>query len=187
MIEYDFELFLNKKVSFSPFEPFFSFFPLLFCFYDIKMDPNNPYSQQYPPPPQQFAQPPQGYNYNAQQPPQYYPPPPPPSNQPHQHVPQYNTNTGYAELGEAPLNANDKIRPSSGYKDVWATVLWLCNMAAFIALSVIGLRSFSLNNGTGSTTPQSGLAFDSDTVKIFGLAAVVGFGFSFIYLIMANL
>lgn len=143
------------------------------------MDSNNPYSQQYPPPPQQFAQPPQGYNYN--QPPQYYPPP----NEPHQQVPQYNTNTGYAELGEAPLNANDKIRPSSGYKDVWATVLWLCNMAGFIALSVIGLRSFS--SSTPSTGPSVGLTFDADTVKIFGLAAVVGFGFSFIYLILANL
>ncbi|KAF1796272.1 plasma-membrane choline transporter-domain-containing protein [Mucor lusitanicus] len=154
------------------------------------MDPNNPYAQQqyppppqtqqqYPPPPQQYASPPQGYS----QPPQYYPPPP-------QQAQQYNQNTSYAELGEQPLNANDKIRPSSGFKDVWATILWLCNMAAFIALSVIGLRSYSQNKGSyGGTAPQTGggITFDTDTVKVFGFSVIVGFGLSFIYLLVANI
>ncbi|CAO3616314.1 unnamed protein product [Mucor fragilis] len=157
------------------------------------MDPNNPYAQQYPPPPQtqqqyppppqQYASPPQGYS----QPPQYYPPPP---QQAHQQQQQYNQNTGYAELGEQPLNANDKIRPSSGFKDVWATILWLCNMAAFIALSVIGLRSYSQNKGSyGGTAPQTGggITFDTDTVKVFGFSVIVGFGLSFIYLLVANI
>jgi hypothetical protein len=155
------------------------------------MDPNC--TQQYPPPPQQFAQPPQGYNYNTQPPPQYYPPSADPlqQGQQNQQNQQYNTNAGYAELGEAPLNVNDKIRPSSGFKDVWATVLWLCNMAGFIALSVIGLRSFSLNKGSagGGTVPNtgSGITFDADTVRIFGYSAIIGFVFSFLYLILANL
>ncbi|KAG2202551.1 hypothetical protein INT47_012545 [Mucor saturninus] len=154
------------------------------------MDPN--YPQQYPPPPQQFAQPPQGYNYSTPPPPQYYPPSSEPLQQGHQNQ-QYNTSAGYAELGEAPLNANDKIRPSSGFKDVWATILWLCNMAGFVALSVIGLRSFSSNTGSGNggsgTTPNtgSGITFDTDTVKIFGYSAIIGFVISFMYLILANL
>jgi hypothetical protein len=156
------------------------------------MDSNNPYTQQYPPPPQtqqqyppppqQYASPPQGYS----QPPQYYPSPP----QQDQQNQQFNQNTGYAELGEQPLNANDKIRPSSGFKDVWATILWLCNMAAFIALSVIGLRSYSQNKGSyGGTTPQTGggITFDTDTVKVFGFSVIVGFGLSFIYLLVANM
>jgi hypothetical protein len=137
------------------------------------------YSQQYPPPPQQYASPPAGYQ--AQPPPQYYPPP---------QQPMYNTNAGYAEIGERPANANDKIRPSSGFKDVWATVLWLCNMAAFIALSVIGIRGYSQNKGsTGGTPPKSGsgITFDTDTVKVFGFSVIVGFGLSFLYLIIANL
>lgn len=147
------------------------------------MDPN--YPQQYPPPPQQFAQRPQGYNYSTPPPPQYYPPSGEPFQQGQQNQ-QYNTNAGYAELGEAPLNANDKIRPSSGFKDVWATVLWLCNMAGFIALSVVGLRSFSSNAGTTPNT-GSGITFDTDTVKIFGYSAIIGFVISFLYLILANL
>jgi hypothetical protein len=139
------------------------------------------YSQQYPLAPQQYASPPSA-GYQAQTPPQYYPPP---------QQPTYNTSAGYAEIGEQPLYANDKIKPSSGFKDVWATVLWLCNMAAFIALSVIGIRGYSQNKGStgGGTPPNSGngITFDTDTVKVFGLSVIVGFGLSFLYLIIANL
>lgn len=145
------------------------------------MNPQYPQQQQYPPPPQQ---------YTTQAPRQYYSPPP----QPKQYQ-YYNDNPSYAELGEQQyLNntgGNAKIQPSSGFKDVWATVLWLCNMAAFIALSVIGLRSFSSSNKAPSSSPGggsgSGVTFDLDTVKIFGLSGIVGFGLSFIYLIVANL
>ncbi|KAI7900568.1 plasma-membrane choline transporter-domain-containing protein [Cokeromyces recurvatus] len=121
--------------------------------------------QQYPPPPQQYALPPENYTLNP--PPQYYPSQPA----------NYNPTTGYAELGEYPVN--DKIRPSSGFKDIWAALLWLCNMIAFIAISVIVLRSFRQDNTT--TT------LNTDTVKIFGYSAIIGFGLSFLYLMIANI
>ncbi|KAI8971865.1 plasma-membrane choline transporter-domain-containing protein [Mycotypha africana] len=142
-----------------------------------------PIQQQYPPPPQQYASPPQ--DYTTMQPPQYYATPTaqPPI------AAGYNTNAGYSELGEHPINANDKIRPSSGFKDIWATILWICNMVAFIALSVVGLRSFSLNKGSygGMPAQHGGITLDSDTVKIFGYSAIIAFGFSFLYLILANI
>lgn len=172
------------------------------------MDPNNPYSQQYaptqqqyppgqqhhppqqqqyPPPPQQYAQPPQEY-YGSQPPPQYNPPP-------QQSAPiqqSYNNGGGgYAELGEAPLNANDKIRPSSGFKDIWAAILWMINMAGFIALTVIGLRNMKGSSGSGgpTTSPSAGgaISLNTETIKIFGLSAAVGFGLSFLYLMVANM
>lgn len=145
------------------------------------MDHNQNYYP--PPPPQQQYAPPQQYAPSTQQyapPPQYYPPP----------QQQYQSNDHYAEAGEPALNANDKIRPSSGFKDIWAAILWLCNFVAFIALSVVALRSYSQNKGSsGGTSPQqgTGITFDTDTVKIFGLSALVGFGLSLIYLLVANM
>lgn len=169
------------------------------------MDPNNPYAQQYaptqqqyppppqqygqqqyPPPPQQYAQPPQEY-YNAQQPPQYNPPP----QQPQATSQPFNQSSGYAELGEAPLNANDKIRPSSGFKDIWAAILWMINFAGFIVLTVIafkGLKGTTTSGGTSTSAPSTGgIPLNMEAVKIFGLSAAVGFVLSFGYLIVANM
>lgn len=126
----------------------------------------------YPPPPAHEQQ-------YTNQPPQYYPPP----------TQEYH-NMSYMETAEQPLNANDKIRPSSGFKDIWASILWLCNFAAFIGLSVVSLNSYSRNKQSyGGTQPQQGggITFDTDTVKIFGFAAIIGFGLSFLYLIVANM
>ncbi|KAG0174822.1 hypothetical protein DFQ29_007347 [Apophysomyces sp. BC1021] len=110
-------------------------------------------------------EPPQGY---SQPPPQYYPPP---SNQ------AGYANNGYAELGQP---SQDKIKPSSGYKDVWAAILWICNLVGFIVLSVIGLRALA------GTQQHSGITFDADTARIFGYSAIVGFVLSFLYLLLAN-
>lgn len=166
--------------------------------YQQPQDGQQPY---YPPPPQ-----------NGQQQ-QYYPPPPsgqynyPPSQQ---NAPQYSHN-GYNHDGqnlEAPAYTTpppaadfynqppytagqEKIKPSSGWNDVWATILWLCNLAAFIALAVIGLMTYDDNkgsyNGVQSYNQVPGLTFDTTTFLIFGLSAVVGFGISFLYIIFANL
>jgi hypothetical protein len=72
---------------------------------------------------------------------------------------------------------------------VWAAGLYFCNLAAFIALSVVGLRTFSSNKGSygGTAPPGGGITFDTDTVKVFGFAAIVGFGLSFLYLVLANM
>lgn len=152
----------------------------------------------YPPPPQ-----------NGQQ---YYPPPPsgqynaPPSQY---NAPQY-SNNGYSHDGQNLESQNyqppppaqldnqqpytggpEKIKPASGWNDVWATVLWLLNLGAFIGLAVVGLRTYKDNkgsyNGVQSNNEVSGLTFDTATFKIFGLSAVVGFGISFLYLILANM
>ncbi|KAI9474213.1 MAG: plasma-membrane choline transporter-domain-containing protein [Benjaminiella poitrasii] len=127
----------------------------------------SPYSQQYPPLPQQYALPPEDHSLPTPQP--YY-----------QQPPAYNATTGYAVLGEFP-SVNDKIKPSSGYKDVWATILWLCNLIGFIVLSVLAIRYLVAGQGIVEST------LDMDTVRIFGYAAIIGFGLSFIYLITAHI
>ncbi|KAI7870122.1 plasma-membrane choline transporter-domain-containing protein [Spinellus fusiger] len=107
----------------------------------------------------------------------YYPPPPQ----------SYAPTSSYAEVGQSPDN---KIQPSSGWKDVWATVLFVCHLAAFIALSVIGLRTYSTKKGSTGGTPSGtqypGITFDTDTVGIFGYSAIIGFGLSIIYLLLVN-
>lgn len=133
----------------------------------------------YPPPPSQ--------SYTAG-PPQYYS-----SNQPYDQeaamygqygVPPNNSNQ------VSPMSGDSKVQPSSGYKDVWATLLWLLNMGAFIGLSVIGLRAYNQNRssygGVPSETPASGITFDTTTFIILGLAIVIGFGLSIVYFLFAN-
>ncbi|KAI7876601.1 DUF580-domain-containing protein [Lichtheimia hyalospora FSU 10163] len=127
-----------------------------------------PPQQGYPPPPQA---PNYGYNNNA---PSYDQPPPPPNN-------------GYY-AGEAQEKA---IRPSSGWKDIWAAILWILNFGAFIGVSVLALRTYHGNQGhtaggIPSSTQYSGIVFDTDTMKIFGYSAIVGFGLSFLYLMLIN-
>lgn len=128
---------------------------------------------------------------------QYYPPPP---------NGQYNTQISPDQeqgsysvppppFTEQPLKpyteGPDHIKPASGWNDVWAIVLWLCNVGAFIGLSVVGLRTFRGYQNSYDSVPSqnqySGLTFDTTTFKIFGLAAVVGFGLSFMYLILAQM
>ncbi|KAI8381023.1 plasma-membrane choline transporter-domain-containing protein [Radiomyces spectabilis] len=126
--------------------------------------------QQPPPPPQTQYYPP----------PDYYPPQPPQG-----HYVYPTNNTGYAEMGQA-LGEESKIRPSSGWKDIWAIGLWLCNFIAFIAVSVIGIRTFSQHSGPSGGNRSPVITFDADTVKMFGYSAIVGFGLSFLYLLLAN-
>ncbi|KAF7724750.1 putative choline transporter, neither null mutation nor overexpression affects choline transport [Apophysomyces ossiformis] len=118
----------------------------------------------------------QSQNYNYPQPPPQYYTPPPPQSQPGYANNAYGGN-GYAELGQPP---QEKIRPSSGFKDIWAAGLWICNLVGFIVLSVIGLRAFSSNQQHPIVT------LDANTARIFGYSAIVGFGLSFLYLLLAN-
>lgn len=147
----------------------------------MQKSPQPPPSQQpsYPPPPQQQAYPPPP----QQQP---YPQPPPDYN-------QYANNSNYAEQqpNQPYGSSEEKIRPANGWKDIWATILWVLNVGAFIGVSVVCLRTFSGNQGmtgggTTSATQYSGIVFDTSAFKIFGLAAVVGFGLSFLYLLLIN-
>jgi hypothetical protein len=141
-------------------------------------DPNKNY---YPPPPElnQAYNPNQTYpdqahlEYGQSLPPQYgnavAPPPPQEGGQP-----------------------TEKIKPASGWNDIWATILWLLNVGAFIGLAVVGLRTYKSHRGVNGVGVQSenaypGLTFDTSTFKIFGLSAVVGFGISFLYLILAQM
>lgn len=114
--------------------------------------------------------------------PQYdYPPPPPAQPLPTNQSPPPSYSEHYN---------NEKIRPPSGWKDLWAFALWLCNLGAFIAVSVLTLRTYRTKHGsyggTSSTTQYSGIVFDTDTVKIFGYSAIVGFGFSLLYFLLTN-
>ncbi|KAI9316911.1 plasma-membrane choline transporter-domain-containing protein [Dichotomocladium elegans] len=83
------------------------------------------------------------------------------------------------------------IKPAGGWRDIWATILWLLNLGAFIGVSVIALRTYSQNEsstggGVPSQTQYSGIVFDTSSLKIFGLSGVVGFGLSFLYLVLIN-
>ncbi|OAD76419.1 hypothetical protein PHYBLDRAFT_154980 [Phycomyces blakesleeanus NRRL 1555(-)] len=144
------------------------------------MEKPQPPQYTYPPPQHPYT-PPSSYPTNN------YTPPPPQNNygqssNPYQ-APENQMEEGYESKG--------KIRPPSGWNDLWAAALWIANMGAFIALSVIGLRTYNGKkgsyNGTPSNTQYSGLTFDTGTFKIFGFSAIVGFGLSFLYLILANM
>lgn len=148
-------------------------------------DQSQPYSQQhaYPPPPSQSY---------ATGPPQYYSNPNSQAYDPEAAMyGQYGVPPAAPPNQVGPMSGGDaKVQPSSGYKDVWATLLWLLNMGAFIGLSVIGLRAYNRNRssygGVPSSTPSSGITFDTTTFIILGLAIVIGFGLSVIYFLFAN-
>ncbi|KAG2181360.1 hypothetical protein INT43_008943 [Umbelopsis isabellina] len=150
-------------------------------------------NQYYPPPPTQ-----QEYDANKGSQQQPYGSGPPSYN--------YNNNqnydpeaASYGNYGQPPppqqqqqmnMSGEGKVEPSSGFKDVWATILWLLNMGAFIGLSVIGLRAYNSNHtsygGVPSQSPSSGITFDTSTFIILGLAVVIGFGCSVLYFLFAN-
>jgi hypothetical protein len=137
----------------------------------------------------------------------YYPPPPTSAYNPQQHPQNYPDQMHDVEFGkpqqsygQPPPNyvapqeqsgGGEKIKPASGWNDIWAIFLWLANMGAFIGLSVVALSAYSSNrgsyNGVQSYNDYPGLTFDTSTFAIFGLAGVVGFGISFLYLIITQL
>lgn len=139
-----------------------------------------PPQQGYPPPQQQgYPPPPQAPNYGGYDNPSYGQQPPPPQQQP--------PNDGYYG-GESQEKA---IRPASGWKDIWASILWVLNFGAFIGVSVLALRTYHGNQGhtvggIPSSTQYSGVVFDTDAMRIFGYSAIVGFGLSFLYLMLIN-
>ncbi|GAA5797962.1 hypothetical protein HPULCUR_003360 [Helicostylum pulchrum] len=139
---------------------------------NITFDPPEDQQQYYPPPP--------NGQYNTQISPEqehgsHSVPPPPFTDQP------------LKPYTEGP----EHIKPASGWNDVWATVLWLCNVGAFIGLSVVGLKTYHGNQDSYNSVPSQnqypGLTFDTTTFKIFGFSAIVGFGLSFMYLILAQM
>lgn len=149
-------------------------------------------NQYYPPPPSQ-----QGYDASKGSQQQPYGSGPPSYAYNNQN---YDTEaTSYGNYGQPPphqqqqqmnMAGEGKVEPASGFKDVWATLLWLLNMGAFIGLSVIGLRAYNGNHnsygGVPSQSPSSGITFDTSTFFILGLAVVVGFGCSVLYFFFAN-
>ncbi|CEP12232.1 hypothetical protein [Parasitella parasitica] len=94
-------------------------------------------------------------------------------------------------IQQQPQQQEEKIRPAKRWNDVWATILWLCNLGAFIGLAVVACRTYTSHkgsyNGVQSENAYPGLTFDTSTLKIFGFSAIVGFGISFLYFIIANL
>ncbi|CAO3595704.1 unnamed protein product [Absidia cylindrospora] len=154
-----------------------------------------PQGQEYQPNQPMYPPPPQPYNYNANQSP--YPHPPP---QQQQQNYDYAPSPQHAEHqpgqhGQLPFEKdNTGNAPKKGwrsYHDVWALILWILNVGAFIGVSVLALQLYSSNyaitgGGVQSSTQYSGLTFDTSTFRIFGLAAVVGFGLSLLYLVLVN-
>ncbi|KAI8972086.1 plasma-membrane choline transporter-domain-containing protein [Pilobolus umbonatus] len=92
--------------------------------------------------------------------PQQYPPPPYGGYQ-----------EGYLELN---VPTTQKIEPASGFKDIWATGLWILNFAGFILVSVLSIRKESVE-------------FEIRQIEVFGLAGLVGFVLSVVYLMIANI
>lgn len=142
-------------------------------------NPGDPNSNYYPPPPtgEYYAKPNQDQLEYGQ----------PPAQPPPNYDGPGNTNV---QPTKPYTEGQNKIKPSSGWNDIWAIGLWLCNIGAFIGLAVVGLRTYKGNegayDGVQSENAYPGLTFDRATFKIFGLSAVVGFGLSLLYLIMAQ-
>jgi hypothetical protein len=153
--------------------------------------------QYYPPPPQAQEYPPKsGQNYDYSQ--QAYPPPQQPNGPPNYSYHQnYDPEAAtYGQYGVPPpqsqiaMSGDSKVEASTGFKDVWATLLWLLNMVAFIGLSVVGLRAYNRNRGSyggvPSSSPATAITFDTTAFIILGLAIVIGFGLSVLYFLLAN-
>ncbi|KAI8081408.1 plasma-membrane choline transporter-domain-containing protein [Halteromyces radiatus] len=140
-----------------------------------------PQQTMYPPPPQPYYQ----YNNNAM----------PQQQQQQQPYGQYANNVNQAEQQYNMLPfEKESDQPKQGiraWRDLWALILWILNLGAFIGVSVLALQVYRQNHavttgGVASSTQYSGLTFDTSTFKIFGLAAVVGFGISLLYLVLVN-
>ncbi|KAI8997374.1 plasma-membrane choline transporter-domain-containing protein [Pilobolus umbonatus] len=149
--------------------------------YTSQQQTYTPQQQTYTPQQQPYAPPPQ-QPYASQQPyGQSYPPPPP----------NYGANPTHGEYQNYSPEAGEKIRPASGWNDLWAAILWLLNLGAFIGLAVVALQTYSSNqmsyNGVQSQNAYPGITFDTSTFKIFGFSAIVGFGISVLYLMLANM
>ncbi|EIE87019.1 hypothetical protein RO3G_11730 [Rhizopus delemar RA 99-880] len=112
---------------------------------------------------------------------QSYQPPPP----------EYNTRLPQHQQAPYSEEQHKGVQPSTGWNDIWAIILWLINLGAFIGLAVVAIRTYSTHGttygGVESNNAYPGLTFDTSTFIIFGFAAVVGFGISFLYLLIANI
>ncbi|KAG1138129.1 hypothetical protein G6F37_010742 [Rhizopus arrhizus] len=134
--------------------------------------------------------------YQQQQSQQYYPPPPPMDQQGYQQSyqpppPEYNTRLPQHQPALYSEEQHKGVQPSTGWNDIWAIILWLLNLGAFIGLAVVAIRTYSSHGttygGVESNNAYPGLTFDTSTFIIFGFASVVGFGISFLYLLIANM
>jgi hypothetical protein len=153
-----------------------------------------PQGQQYQPNQPMYPPPPQPYNanYNNNAAPDGYQQAPPNYGNQYANSPQHAEEQPYPH-NKLPFEKEEggNVKGLRAWKDVWALVLWILNMGAFIGLSVLALEVYSQNHatttgGVTSSTQYGGLTFDTSTFKIFGLSAVVGFGLSLLYLILVN-
>lgn len=133
---------------------------------------------------------------------QSYPPPPPPQYNNNYYQPPATSQGYYAnnvqQAEQQPYQSNHdpmkENQPSGGlgaFKDLWALGLWVLNLLAFIGVSVLAIQSFKSNQkttsgGVQSGNPYGGMTFDTSAFKIFGLAGVVGFGLSLLYLLLVS-
>ncbi|CAO3640176.1 unnamed protein product [Cunninghamella blakesleeana] len=92
---------------------------------------------------------------------QSYPPPPPQYNNNNYYQPPVTSEGYYAnnmqqaeqqhyQSNHDPMKENQPTGGLSAFKDIWASVLWLLNFLAFIGLSVVGIQTFTSNQGNTS-------------------------------------
>ncbi|KAI8821083.1 plasma-membrane choline transporter-domain-containing protein [Fimicolochytrium jonesii] len=152
------------------------------------------YGQGPPPPgypPQNSYQPHGGYAPQQPYPqgppqPQYQPNPyAAPSQTPYAYNPNQQQYSNYPPPQQGPpppQDSGEKFKPTSAYKDVWATLLFLATLAAFGVCAAVGLSHLKLNGNTNGNNGNNGTNNPNNTISLTPkdtggiLAAIVGSG-----------
>ncbi|CAB4438632.1 unnamed protein product [Rhizophagus irregularis] len=133
----------------------------------------------YPPPPDPYNQKNNQYQQYPQHP-QYPPPSAPP--------PSFMQSQSMGNNGENNDNAgtNNKFNPTPKYRDLWAAILFLLHLGAFIALSVLALRNYAAIQRSGSSDSVQKITLNWSTIWLLLICVGVGFVLSMIYLAFAE-
>jgi hypothetical protein len=129
--------------------------------------PQGPYAQQPAYGQPAYGQPPPQYGYGQQQP--YYP--------------QTNYQTPFPQQPPPPptihtTSTPEKFSKNSQYKDVWAAILFILDIIAFLVVAVIGISNLASKSGSASGNFR---VSSSDIAGISVGSVIVGFVLSAIY------
>lgn len=179
----------GSRSSFYTQHPSFVTLSFLFITSSQRVFPNIMSQPQYgyPPPQQSYGVPPPQQPYYQTQPQPYYQP----QNQQQQwglqQAPQQQQYFGQPMTGVMPPSYDGTINPETGlpakfnpkpkYNDLWAFILFLVQLAAFVVLSYFAIRQVKNDNKTGTAVgPTLGIFSSSGLISLcisIGVGAVV--------------
>ncbi|KAF9192182.1 putative choline transporter, neither null mutation nor overexpression affects choline transport [Haplosporangium sp. Z 767] len=156
-----------------------------------------PPNQSYYPPQSQYPPQPQLFQYGAQQQPQYQPLQQQQQwgLQPNAQQQQHFAPQGQPMTGVMPPSYDGTINPETGlptkfnpkpkYNDLWAFILFLIQLAAFVTLSYFAISKVVEDRRGGSTGPLAGFFSISGLITLF-ISIAVGAIFSIAYFLLTQ-